>query len=79
MSSFRDRARPTAEQFRRAKIADRLFGLHNDINKLLGGIAMAIIDGADAEAAVTILRRNLSAITTAALDNCDEIRRQEGL
>ena len=73
------RTKPTAEQCRRAKIADRLFGFHHEMNKLLGGIAMQIIDGADVTAALTILKHNHMPIFNQAMKDCERIQKEEGL
>ena len=52
------RAAPTADQMKRAKITDRLFAFHSDLNKLLGGIAIDIIAGADITTALGTLKHS---------------------
>ena len=73
------RTKPSAEQLRRAKIADRLFQFHSDFNRILGGTAMQIIDGADVTAALTILERKHIPLFDAAMKDCERIQKEEGL
>jgi hypothetical protein len=73
------RIRPTPEQWKRAKVADRLFELHAELNKLIGGIALQIIDGADVEAALVIMKHNHTAIFSAAMQDAERIQKEERL
>lgn len=49
---FNPRLKPTPEQMKRAELADMVFALHSDLNKILSRTAFELIEGANVEIAI---------------------------